>query len=371
MKPGNGHSRWRPALRIFAALAATVLVTMMVVTRRDELTRITTLLRRANWSWVAVAAGAEAVSLLAVAAIQQLLLRAGGLAIRLRTLLVIALASSAISNSLPGGVAWANVYSFRQLRRRGADPVLAIWAKAGAGLLSAAALALLTAVGVLLAGGRAVLADLAWTMAVGGLVAAAVAVLIERGGLARLAIAGGTWLALGWRRLTRRPATDPRQQAEDGWRQLRAAVPHRRAWVTGLGLGLVNWVADCTCLAATLIAVGVSPPWPGLALAYAGGMLAACLPLLPSGLGLVEGGLVLGLVAYGGSGSGVVAAVLLYRAISLWALLPIGWGAWFALARPGAEIADGPLADTDAAAEVDVGVSAAVHRGVAIGVPTP
>src|SRR5207237_840902 len=106
----------------------------MVVTRRDELTRITTLLPPANWNW--------------------------------------------------------------------------------------AALALLTAVGVLLAGGRAVLDDLAWTMAVVGLVAAAVAVLIERGGLARLAIAGGTWLALGWQRLTRRPATDARQQAEDGWRQL-------------------------------------------------------------------------------------------------------------------------------------------------------
>lgn len=352
MQPGNGRGRWRPALWIVVVLAATVFVTAMVVTRRDELAQITTLLRRADWTWVVVAAGAEAVSLLAVAAIQQMLLRAGGLVIRLRALLAIALASSAISNSLPGGVAWANVYSFRQLRRRGADPVLAIWTKAGAGLLSAAALVLLTAVGVLLAGGRTVLDDLAWTMAVVGLMAAAVAVFVKRGGLARLAIAGGTLLALGWGRLTRRSVTDPRRQAEDGWRHLRAAVPHRRAWVTGLGLGLVNWVADCTCLVAALMAVGVSPPWPGLVLAYCGGMLAAGIPLLPSGLGLVEGGLALGLVAYGGSGSGVVAAVLLYRAISLWALLPIGWGAWFALARPGAKTAGGPLADTDAAAEV-------------------
>src|SRR4051794_21303478 len=199
MKPGNGHSRWRPALRSFAALAATALVTMMVIARRDELARIITLLRRANWSWVAAAAGAEAVSFLALAAIQQLLLRAGGLAIRLRTVLVIALASSAISNSVPGGVAWANVYSFRQLRRRGADPVLAIWAKAGAGLLSAAALALLTAVGVLLAGGRAVLDDLAWTMAVVGLVAAAGAVFIGRGGVPPPALAGGAGAALGRR----------------------------------------------------------------------------------------------------------------------------------------------------------------------------
>jgi hypothetical protein len=79
-------------------------------------------------------------------------------------------------------------------------------------------------------------------------------------------------------------------------------------------------------------------------------------------------------VAYGGTtGPGVVAAVLLYRAISLWALLPIGWGAWCALARPGAETAGGPLADTDADtdAEVDVGASAAARRALAIGVPTP
>ena len=351
-------------------LAATALVAAMVVTRRDELTQIATLLRQSNWAWVAVAAGAEGVSVLAVAAIQRMLLRSGGLAIRLRTVLAIALASSAISNSLPGGVAWSNVYSYRQLRRRGADPVLAIWAKAGAGLLSGAALVVFTAVGVLLASGRTALDDLAWTLAVAGLLAGAVAVLVKRGGLARIAIAGGTWLALSWRCLTRRPANDPRQQAEDAWRHLRAAVPHRRAWVTGFGLGLVNWVADCTCLVAALIAVGVSPPWPGLVLAYSGGMLAACIPLLPSGLGLVEGGLALGLVAYGGSGSGVVAAVLLYRAISLWALLPIGWGAWFALARPGAETVGGPLADTDATAEVDVGASATARSGVTIHVAT-
>jgi len=343
MKPGGGPRRWQPALRIVVALAATVLVTVMVVTRRGELSRIATLLRQANWTWIAIAAGAEAVSLLAVTAIQRMLLRAGGVGIRLRTLLVIGLASSAISNSLPGGVAWANVYSFRQLRRRGADPLLAIWAKAGAGLLSAAALVGLTAVGVLLAGGRAVLDDLAWTMAVAGFVAA-VAVLVVRRGLDRFAIAIGTWLALGWQRLACRPETDARRQAEDGWHHLQAVLPHRQACVTGFGLGLVNWVADCSCLAAALMAVGVAPPWPGLLIAYSGGMLAACIPLLPSGLGLVEGGLALGLVAYGGTGSGVLAAVLLYRAISLWALLPIGWGAWFALARPGTEAVDAPLA---------------------------
>jgi len=369
MKPGNGPWRWRPALRIVVALAATVFVTVMVVTRRDELARITTLLRQANWTWVAVAVGAEAVSLLAVTTIQHMLLRAGGLAIRLRALLAISLASSAISNSLPGGVAWANVYSFRQFRRRGADAVLAIWAKAGAGLLSAAALVLLTAVGVLLAGGRAVLDDLAWTMTVVGVVAA-VAVLVARGGLERFAIAGGTRLALVWQRLARRPATDARRQAEDGWRHLQAVLPHRRACVTGIGLGLVNWAADCACLAAALIAVGVAPPWPGLLVAYSGGMLAACIPLLPSGLGLVEGGLALGLVAYGGSGSGVVAAVLLYRAISLWALLPLGWGAWLALARPGPDPAAAPLADTDATG-VDAAAPDAAPGGVAIGVARP
>jgi len=100
-----------------------------------------------------------------------------------------------------------------------------------------------------------------------------------------------------------------------------------------MGLALLSWLADCVCLTAAFQAVGASAPWPGLVLAYGASQLAACLPVLPGGLGLVEGSLAVGLVAYGGHRSVTVAAVVLYRALSFWILLPIGWGVWAVLAR--------------------------------------
>jgi uncharacterized membrane protein YbhN (UPF0104 family) len=46
---------------------------------------------------------------------------------------------------------------------------------------------------------------------------------------------------------------------------------------------------------------------------------------------VVEGSLTIALVAFGGSETSTVAAVLLYRILSFWIVLPIGWGTWAAL----------------------------------------
>jgi hypothetical protein len=69
-------------------------------------------------------------------------------------------------------------------------------------------------------------------------------------------------------------------------------------------------------------------PWKGLLLAYGAGQLAANLPITPGGLGVVEGSLTIAIVAYGGAAGSTVVAVLLYRFISFWLILPIGWAAW-------------------------------------------
>jgi uncharacterized protein (TIRG00374 family) len=74
--------------------------------------------------------------------------------------------------------------------------------------------------------------------------------------------------------------------------------------------------------------VGAPVPWRALLLAYAAGQLATNLPITPGGLGVVEGSLTIALVAYGGSETSTVAAVLLYRLISFWALLPAGYVGW-------------------------------------------
>jgi uncharacterized membrane protein YbhN (UPF0104 family) len=47
--------------------------------------------------------------------------------------------------------------------------------------------------------------------------------------------------------------------------------------------------------------------------------------ITPGGLGLVEGGLVATFVAYGVSGAGAGAAVVVYRALTLIGLVGIGW----------------------------------------------
>ncbi len=80
------------------------------------------------------------------------------------------------------------------------------------------------------------------------------------------------------------------------------------------------------------LAVGSPVPWRGLLLAYGAGQLAANLPITPGGLGVVEGSLTIALVAYGGAQTSTVAAVLLYRIISFWASLPVGWVSWAVLA---------------------------------------
>jgi uncharacterized protein (TIRG00374 family) len=100
-----------------------------------------------------------------------------------------------------------------------------------------------------------------------------------------------------------------------------------------------------TCLVIAFFAVGAAVPWPGLLVAYAAGQLAALLPLTPGGLGVIEGSMGAALAAYGGN-STALAAVLLYRLITYWAVLPVGGACYLSLCRRRAPFrgAHGPAA---------------------------
>ena len=64
-----------------------------------------------------------------------------------------------------------------------------------------------------------------------------------------------------------------------------------------------------------------------MVVAYSLGQLVSAIPILPGGGGTIEATMSAGLVLAGGTGA-VIAAVLLYRIVSAWALVPLGWGLW-------------------------------------------
>jgi uncharacterized membrane protein YbhN (UPF0104 family) len=161
-------------------------------------------------------------------------------------------------------------------------------------------------------------------------------------------------------RVVKRPKGDPEQLIANFVVKMDSITPTRTDWIVAISFALANWVFDVGCLIAAFLALGAPVPWRALLLAYAAAQLAANLPLTPGGLGVVEGSLTIALLYFGGSLASTSAAVLLYRLLSFWALLPIGWVAWAASnwelrrrqARREAAAADA-FADTDISADRD------------------
>jgi uncharacterized membrane protein YbhN (UPF0104 family) len=278
-----------------------------------------------------VAASAELASIVAYAALQGRMLASGGVAVGMPSLTGIALAGYAIQNSLPAGPAWSGLFAFRQFRRRGADPVVAGWTMVIVPLVSGACLVGLAVMGTVLAQGQA--SSLGLISVVVGVALLATGSIF---GLRRWAGHGAVPAAAvrvlsTWQRLFHRPRRDVRELVETTRHRLVAVTPHGRDWAAATGWAVANWGLDCMCLMLAFLALAAPVPWRGLLLAYGAGQLAANLPITPGGLGAVEGSLTVALVFYGGGRVTTVAAVLLYRIISFWALLPLGWASWLVL----------------------------------------
>jgi len=99
-------------------------------------------------------------------------------------------------------------------------------------------------------------------------------------------------------------------------------------------LGAIGyWLFDNLVLWACLAGLGHAPPFWEVAMAYLVGMLANSIPV-PGGFIAVEGGLVGMLLLFGvRPASQVLAAVVIYRAISLWVPALIGSLAFLSLRR--------------------------------------
>jgi uncharacterized protein (TIRG00374 family) len=321
---------WRIA-RYVLGLAAAGLAVWAVSGKTDELSGATTYLAHLRWWWLVVAVAAEAASYLALASLQRRLLHAGRVEVPMAPMIGVTLAGNAIQNSLPGGTIFYGAYVFRQYRRYRADEMMAWWTLLAVAVLSFVTLACIAAVGLTMALSAGSAYDL--VEAVLGIVLVALLLVAAWAERARLLAHARRVVRLS-QRYVHRPAADRSPEEVIGhWLERMAAItPSRGEWARAATMSFSNWIADMACLTLSYFAVGAGVPWRGLLLAYGAGQLAAVLPITPGGLGVVEGSLTVALVTFGGGESSTVAAVLLYRLISFWLLLPIGWGAWGALA---------------------------------------
>jgi len=294
--------------------------------RRHELAQAVDLLGHLRLGGLAVALALEAASLVAFARLQRWLLHEGGVDVGLVPMVQITLAGNALAMSLPGGAGWAAAWAFGQLRRRGADRVLAGWVVLVAGALASYALFMLLVIGSLIAGSRGPVSSvrpLLIALASIPFIVAAFALAARRYPLVdRLAPVG--------RRIVNTIPEGERVEAllQRTWERLLTVRPSGYAWVEAFSLGALNWLENCGCLVACIWAVHGHIPWHGILVAYALAQVTASIPITPGGLGVVEGSLTALLVAYGMPTETALASVLLYRAVSFWGLVPVGWTVW-------------------------------------------
>ena len=318
-----------PWARYVLGLALGGLAIWALAGRRGELSGASSYLAHLRWWSLTACALAEAGSLVAFAIVQKRLLEAGGVHSSTGRLSAITAASTAIANSMPAGPLVASVFAFRQYRYQGADEALSGWTLAAVFVGASVSLALVAAVGVAVAGAEGAGLDLVG-VTVGVLLGAIAmgAVFLQRRALVWLVSASVHLL----QRTVRWPRGERGAHAEAIIERLTVVTLSARQVVAVVWWGIANWTLDCACLALSFLAVGVGIPWRGLLLAYGAGQLAANLPVTPGGLGVVEGSLTIALVQFGGAEASTVAAVFLYRLVSFWFELPVGWVTWGALA---------------------------------------
>ncbi|MFI7539895.1 YbhN family protein [Actinoplanes sp. NPDC049599] len=323
---------WRRAPAVVAVVVLILGVELVVGwSALDEAIRQ---LRTPAWNWVAGAVLAEIASMGTYARMQQALLRGAGTSVPVRRHVALAYAAHSLSATLPGGPVFSTAFNFRTLRRYGASSAVASWCIALSGVLSAGALVVIGAVFGILTRSTGSWQTLVGYMG-GALVVAFLVRLVAKH--PELLIGPARRMLSGVNRVRRRPAGSGHARLVSFVDQLRSVRVRPADFSFAVVLAVANWLLDALCLWMCCIAVGATDIHPAqLVIAYCAGMAAASLPIVPGGLGVVDGALVLGLVAGGLTSSSALATVVLYRLISFGFIIGTGWLVWLIMrARAG------------------------------------
>ncbi|MCU1399316.1 MAG: rane protein of unknown function [Acidimicrobiales bacterium] len=276
--------------------------------------------------WLVPAGVLAAVSMVAAAMLQRRVLRSAGLTVPLSAMVAITVAGNAVSVTLPlAGSTAGTAFTYHQLKQHGADLPIAGWTIAMSGIVSTTTLAAVLGIGATLAGDATTSVLGAITIVAGVLPIAAIVAAFRwpsfRASLERAA----TRLITGMQRITRRGSRLDPFAVSATFSRIAGFRLGRRAAASSAGLSILNWTTDIGCLAACIAALGAPVPWTQLAVVYAAVLGAASLSFTPAGVGIVEGALALALVRAGTPTDIAVIAALMYRAISCWLVLAIGW----------------------------------------------
>jgi putative heme transporter len=287
-----------------------------------------------RWRPAVLAVAAETASMVALGLMERRILILAGLRLPVARSVAIAYASNALSASLPViGSGAATAFTYRRLVSQGATPALAGWALVLAGVVSNAAFVLIISIGAVVSGSLAAIwaggAGILLTLVVAGVAALAMRRPGARDRVSRAAI----WTLSRVQRLVHHPAGDAAGIVADVTAGLAAFRPNRGDVIRAVVSAVRNWTFDLFCLVFSLKAAGVHVPWWGIILAWAAGTGGASLNLTPGGLGVVEAALTAALVALGVPGAPALTAVLVYRAITFWLAIAVGWAIYLYLRR--------------------------------------
>lgn len=313
-----------PSLALTAASVGAL--AWLVVAQHDQLGRAIAGIGHARARLIVAAIFCERVSMFSLARMQRRLLPDRGQHLTLLSVIGITFAGNALSLSVPvAGPGLGAAFSFREFERHQVSRPAAGFALAVSGVLSTLSLMVIVAGGALasgnavagtfgLLGAAAVAAGIA--VAVLGLRVPACRRLVERLAVSGVRVA---------QRIRRKPGEPPEAVVAQARRHLADLHLRRSDWAAAAGLALLNWLGDAACLALSIRAAGLPIPLRNLLLVWSAGSAAGSIGLTPGGVGIVEVALVAALTGTGAPAAGATVAVMIYRLISFWLVLLVGW----------------------------------------------
>lgn len=318
--------RWLPVLVLLA-------IAWALKSKLPFLRNGLTVAAQAHPTWIALGIAGAFAALAAMAAVMVVLLRAGGVKVPLRKALNLVLAANAWSATMPGGQAFAALFSFNTMTSWGANKLLATWQIVVSGAISTVWLVGLALTAMFLAGADGNLTTLAITGTGMVLLSAAL----------YWAMRHPHQVANLLTPVLKRIGKDPQKSitTADDVAAIKLTPTQFAASAT---CSLLNWLLDIAvlyCSIHAVIAVSTTTATnattttttaislAGVAIAFVTAKIAGTIQTTPGGLGPVEAALTATLVTGGLPAATAVAATIIYRLITLFLTTAAGWLVWF------------------------------------------